>query len=256
MGHKILIVDDEPHIVELVKYNLLQDGYDVVTAYDGSEAVTRAHEVHPDLIILDLMLPYIDGLEVCRRIRRESSVPILMLTAKDGELSRVVGLEIGADDYVTKPFSPRELTARVRAILRRAAREDAPPTPSPFRGGRLTLTPESHEVTLDGRPVDLTAKEFELLHVVMSHPNRVFTRDFLLEHIWGYDYYGSTRTVDMHISRLREKIEDNPASPTHIVTIRGVGYKFKTDTAPRGEERDQLPPRSTRTGEAQGDSRL
>ncbi len=256
MGHKILIVDDEPHIVELVKYNLLQDGYDVVTAYDGSEAVTRAHEVHPDLIILDLMLPYIDGLEVCRRIRRESSVPILMLTAKDGELSRVVGLEIGADDYVTKPFSPRELTARVRAILRRAAREDAPPTTSPFRGGRLTLTPESHEVTLDGRPVDLTAKEFELLHVVMSHPNRVFTRDFLLEHIWGYDYYGSTRTVDMHISRLREKIEDNPASPTHIVTIRGVGYKFKTDTAPRGEERDQLPPRSTRTGEAQGDSRL
>ena len=256
MGHKILIVDDEPHIVELVKYNLLQDGYDVVTAYDGSEAVTRAHEVHPDLIILDLMLPYIDGLEVCRRIRRESSVPILMLTAKDGELSRVVGLEIGADDYVTKPFSPRELTARVRAILRRAAREDAPPTPSPFRGGRLTLTPESHEVTLDGRPVDLTAKEFELLHVVMSHPNRVFTRDFLLEHIWGYDYYGSTRTVDMHISRLREKIEDNPASPTHIVTIRGVGYKFKTDTAARGEERDQLPPRSTRTGEAQGDSRL
>lgn len=256
MGHKILIVDDEPHIVELVKYNLLQDGYDVVTAYDGSEAVTRAHDSHPDLIILDLMLPYIDGLEVCRRIRRESSVPILMLTAKDGELSRVVGLEIGADDYVTKPFSPRELTARVRAILRRAAREDAPPTPGPFRGGRLTLTPESHEVTLDGRPVDLTAKEFELLHVVMSHPNRVFTRDFLLEHIWGYDYYGSTRTVDMHISRLREKIEDNPASPTHIVTIRGVGYKFKTDTAPRGQERDQLPPRSTRTGEAQGDSRL
>lgn len=255
MGHKILIVDDEPHIVELVKYNLLQEGYDVVTAYDGSEAVTRAHEVHPDLIILDLMLPYIDGLEVCRRIRRESSVPILMLTAKDGELSRVVGLEIGADDYVTKPFSPRELTARVRAILRRAAREDAPPTPGPLRGGRLTLTPETHEVTLDGRPVDLTAKEFELLHVVMSHPNRVFTRDFLLEHIWGYDYYGSTRTVDMHISRLREKIEDNPASPTHIVTIRGVGYKFKTDVGPREAGREQFSPRSTRTGEAHGDSR-
>jgi DNA-binding response OmpR family regulator len=256
MGHKILIVDDEPHIVELVKYNLLQEGYDVVTAHDGSEAVTRAHDAHPDLIILDLMLPYVDGLEVCRRIRRESSVPIIMLTAKDGELSRVVGLEIGADDYVTKPFSPRELTARVRAILRRAAREDAPPTSGPLRGGRLTLNPETHDVTLDGRAVDLTAKEFELLHVVMSHPNRVFTRDFLLEHIWGYDYYGSTRTVDMHISRLREKIEDDPASPSHIVTIRGVGYKFKADADPRGAEGDQFSSRSTRTDEAHGDSRL
>jgi DNA-binding response OmpR family regulator len=179
-----------------------------------------------------------------------------MLTAKDGELSRVVGLEIGADDYVTKPFSPRELTARVRAILRRAAREDAPPTPGPLRGGRLTLNPETHDVTLDGRSVDLTAKEFELLHVVMSHPNRVFTRDFLLEHIWGFDYYGSTRTVDMHISRLREKIEDNPASPTHIVTIRGVGYKFKPGAGPQGGDRDQLSPRSTRTGEAHGESPL
>src|SRR5713226_1919675 len=151
MGHKILIVDDEPHIVELVKYNLLQDGYDVVTAYDGSEAVTRAHEVHPDLIILDLMLPYIDGLEVCRRIRRESSVPILMLTAKDGELSRVVGLEIGADDYVTKPFSPRELVARVRAILRRTAREVASGATESLRSGGLTLDPTTHEVMLRDR---------------------------------------------------------------------------------------------------------
>jgi two-component system OmpR family response regulator/two-component system alkaline phosphatase synthesis response regulator PhoP len=239
MGQKILIVDDEPHIVELVKYNLLQEGYDVVTASDGSEAVTRARDAHPDLIILDLMLPYIDGLEVCRKIRRESSVPILMLTAKDGELARVVGLEIGADDYVTKPFSPRELTARVRAILRRTAREAAPSIPGPLHGGRLTLNPETHDVTLDGRPVDLTAKEFELLHLVMSHPNRVFTRDFLLEHIWGYDYYGSTRTVDMHISRLREKIEDDPAAPMHIVTVRGVGYKFRADAALRDVERRQ-----------------
>src|SRR3989454_6251433 len=227
VSQKILVVDDEPHIVELVKYNLLQEGYDVLTAYDGSEAVVCSRQERPDLIILDIMLPYVDGLEVCRQIRRESAVPIIMLTAKDGELSRVVGLEIGADDYVTKPFSPRELTARVRAILRRAAREDTPPTAGPLRGGRLTLNPETHDVTLDGRPIDLTAKEFELLHVVMSHPNRVFTRDFLLEHIWGYDYYGSTRTVDMHISRLREKIEDDPASPTYIVTVRGVGYKLR-----------------------------
>src|SRR5258708_36740028 len=152
MGHKILIVDDEPHIVELVKYNLLQDGDDVVRAYAGSEAVTRAHDSPPDLIILDRMLPYIDGLEVCRRIRRESSVPILMLTAKDGELSRVVGLEIGADDYVTKPFSPREQTARVRSILRRAARECAPPSPTPFRGAPVTLTPETPQRAISARP--------------------------------------------------------------------------------------------------------
>ncbi|HVH31434.1 MAG TPA: response regulator transcription factor, partial [bacterium] len=140
-------------------------------------------------------------------------------------------------------------------ILRRATREDAPPTSGPLRGGRLTLNPDTHDVTLDGRAVDLTAKEFELLHLVMSHPNRVFTRDFLLEHIWGYDYYGSTRTVDMHISRLREKIEDDPASPTHIVTIRGVGYKFKTDAGARGGDRDPLLPRSTRPGETPRDSR-
>ncbi len=248
MAQTILVVDDEPHIVELVKYNLLQEGYDVLTAHDGSEAVRRAKETHPDLIILDLMLPYVDGLEVCRQIRKDSAVPILMLTAKDGELARVVGLEIGADDYVTKPFSPRELVARVRAILRRTTREAGPEIPGPLRGGRLTLDPETHEVTLDGRPVDLTAKEFELLHLVMSHPNRVFTRDFLLEHIWGYDYYGSTRTVDMHISRLREKIEDDPASPTYIVTVRGVGYKFKAEAAPRDAVRGRSPTRGTRSG--------
>jgi len=225
---KILVVDDEPHIVELVRYNLAQEGYAVLTAHDGSEALSRVRQERPDLVILDIMLPYVDGLEVCRQIRRESSVPIIMLTARGGELERVVGLEIGADDYVTKPFSPRELVARVRAILRRTAAEAAPlPGGGLLRGGGLTLDPATHEVTLNGRPVDLTAKEFELLRLLLSHPNRVFTRDFLLEHIWGYDYYGSTRTVDMHISRLREKIEDDPASPSYIVTVRGVGYKFK-----------------------------
>ena len=238
MSQKILVVDDEPHILELVKYNLAQEGYEVLTAHDGAQAVARARDAQPDLIILDIMLPYVDGLEVCRQIRRESAVPIIMLTAKGGELERVVGLEIGADDYVTKPFSPRELVARVRAILRRTTAETSPAQVGPLRGGGLVLDPTTHEVTLDGRSVDLTAKEFELLRLLLSHPNRVFTRDFLLEHIWGYDYYGSTRTVDMHISRLREKIEDDPASPTYIVTVRGVGYKFKAPTDPRAALRN------------------
>jgi DNA-binding response OmpR family regulator len=235
MPARILVVDDEPHIVELVRYNLVREGFDVVTAADGGEALARARDARPDLIILDIMLPSVDGLEVCRRIRRESAVPIIMLTARDGEVERVGGLESGADDYVTKPFSPRELVARVRAILRRTAAPAAPAAPGPLRAGALVLDPATHEVTLRGRPVDLTAKEFELLRLLMSHPNRVFTRDFLLERIWGYDYYGSTRTVDMHISRLREKIEDDPVAPTYIVTVRGVGYKFKgSDLSRRG----------------------
>lgn len=233
MSQKILVVDDEPHIVELVKYNLLQEGFDVVSAYDGTEALARTRQDRPDLVILDIMLPYADGLEVCRQIRRASSVPIIMLTAKDGELQRVVGLEIGADDYVTKPFSPRELVARVRAILRRTAKDAGPAPEGPLSSGGLILDPVTHEVMLNGRTIELTAKEFELLKLLLSHPNRVFTRDFLLEHIWGYDYYGSTRTVDMHISRLREKIEDEPAAPTFIVTVRGVGYKFKAETVMR-----------------------
>lgn len=236
MTHKVLVVDDEPHIVELVKYNLTQAGYAVTSAYDGSDAVSKVKAERPDLIILDIMLPYVDGLEVCRQIRRESAVPIIMLTAKGGELERVVGLEIGADDYVTKPFSPRELVARVRAVLRRTAAEPSATGADPLRGGGLALDPATHEVTLNGRPVELTTKEFDLLRLLLGHPNRVFTRDFLLEHIWGYDYYGSTRTVDMHISRLREKIEDDPAAPTYIVTVRGVGYKFKAAAPARGAE--------------------
>ena len=228
-GGRILIVDDEPHIVELVRYNLVHEGFEVSVASDGHEALEKAKKETPDLVILDLMLPYVDGLEVCRHIRKESSVPILMLTAKDGEQERVVGLEMGADDYVTKPFSPRELVARVRAILRRTAREAQRPGTGPLGIGGLVLDPTTHEVRLNGRVVDLTTKEFDLLQLLMGHPNRVFTRDFLLEHIWGYDYFGSTRTVDMHISRLREKIEDDPNTPTYITTVRGVGYKLKKD---------------------------
>ncbi|MDR7485438.1 MAG: response regulator transcription factor [Armatimonadota bacterium] len=224
---RILVVDDEPHIVELVRYNLLQEGYDVLAARDGEAALEKVRSDRPDLVILDIMLPGLDGLEVCRRLRRESSVPIIMLTAKGGELERVVGLEVGADDYVTKPFSPRELVARVRAVLRRRVREVSPPSTEPIRIGELSIDPTTREVRLGGRPVDLTAREFDLLWLLMRHPNRVFTRDFLLEHLWGYDFYGSTRTVDMHISRLREKIEDDPGQPTYIVTVRGVGYKLR-----------------------------
>lgn len=229
-GAHILVVDDEPHIVELVRYNLVREGFQVSVAYDGHEALQQARSCGPDLIILDLMLPYVDGLEVCRQLRRETAVPILVLTAKDSEHDRILGLDLGADDYVTKPFSPRELVARVRAILRRVGRERERPEDLPLSSGGLVLDPRTHEVRLHGRAVELTAKEFELLRVLMSHPNQVFTRDFLLERIWGYEYAGGTRTVDMHISRLREKIEDDPASPTFIVTVRGVGYKFKRET--------------------------
>jgi DNA-binding response OmpR family regulator len=228
-GAHILVVDDEPHIVELVRYNLAQEGFDVAVAYDGRDALEKAREYSPDLVILDLMLPYVDGLEVCRQLRRGSSVPILMLTAKDGEQDRVRGLDLGADDYVTKPFSPRELVARVRAILRRTGRDARGAEEAPISVGGLTVNAVTHEVNHRGRGIDLTTKEFDLLHLLISHPNRVFTRDFLLEHLWGYEYFGSTRTVDMHISRLREKIEDDTAEPTYIATVRGVGYKFKKD---------------------------
>lgn len=238
MQQKVLVVDDEPHIVELVRYNLEREGFQVSVAYDGHEALQRARSEQPDLIVLDLMLPYVDGLEVCRTLRRESTVPILVLTAKDGELDRVLGLEIGADDYVTKPFSPRELVARVRAILRRARPASAVAAAQPrLVAGELVLDPNTREAFLAGRPVELTAKEFDLLRLLMAHPNRVFTRDALLEHVWGYDYFGGTRTVDMHISRLRDKIEDNPASPTYIVTVRGVGYKFKVPDSTRRPRR-------------------
>ena len=223
----VLVVDDEPHIVELVRYNLQQEGFTVSAARDGREALAHVDSDRPDLVVLDIMLPAIDGIEVCRQIRRTSRVPILMLTARGRELDRVAGLELGADDYVTKPFSPRELVARIRAILRRTGGAPDLPDAEPLQADGLRLEPATHEVWLRGRPVDLTAKEFELLQLLMRHPNRVFTRDFLLEHLWGYDYFGSSRTVDMHISRLREKIEDNPATPTFIQTVRGVGYKLK-----------------------------
>jgi len=224
---RILVVEDERPIAELIRYNLRREGFDVDVAYDGHEAIERASAALPDLVILDLMLPYVDGLEVCRHLRARGSLPILILTAKDAEHDRVLGLESGADDYVTKPFSPRELVARVRAILRRA--RDQGPAEAPLVCGSLSLSVTTHEVRLGERFVDLTAKEFDLLRMLMSHPNHVFTRDFLLEQIWGYEYSGGTRTVDMHISRLREKLEDDPDVPRFIATLRGVGYKLKRD---------------------------
>jgi len=227
-GGRILVVDDDTHIVELVRYNLSQEGFEVDGAYDGHDAIEKARANPPELVILDLMLPYVDGLEVFRHLRREAPVPILMLTAKDNEHDRVLSLESGADDYVTKPFSPRELVARVRAILRRAGEQDRQ-AETALASGSLVLDPTAHEVRLGDRLIDLTAKEFDLLQLLMGHPNRVFTRDFLLERIWGYEYVGSTRTVDMHISRLREKIDDDPDAPRFIITLRGVGYKLKKD---------------------------
>jgi DNA-binding response OmpR family regulator len=224
---RILVVEDERPIAELVRYNLRREGFEVDVAYDGHEALERARTTLPDLVILDLMLPYVDGLEVCRNLRARGPVPIIMLTAKDGEHDRVLGLESGAEDYVTKPFSPRELVARVRAILRRA--RDQAPAEEALVCGRLSLNVTTHEVRLGDRFVDLTAKEFDLLRLLMSRPNHVFTRDFLLEQIWGYEYSGGTRTVDMHISRLREKLEDDPDVPRFIATLRGVGYKLKRD---------------------------
>jgi two-component system response regulator VicR len=224
---RILVVEDERPIAELIRYNLRREGFDVDVAYDGHEAIERARTALPDLVILDLMLPYVDGLEVCRHLRARGPLPILILTAKDAEHDRVLGLESGADDYVTKPFSPRELVARVRAILRRA--RDQGPAEAPLVCGSLSLSVTTHEVRLGERFVDLTAKEFDLLRMLMSHPNHVFTRDFLLEQIWGYEYSGGTRTVDMHISRLREKLEDDPDAPRFIATLRGVGYKLRRD---------------------------
>ncbi|MDR5694919.1 MAG: response regulator transcription factor [Armatimonadota bacterium] len=227
MAATILVVDDEPPIVELVRYNLLQEGFEVIAAYDGHEAVEKVRSGQPiDLVILDIMLPFMDGLEVLRILRRESRIPVLILTAKGGELERVLGLEIGADDYVTKPFSPRELVARVKAILRRTGPAE-PARPVLLRVGDLVLDPTTREVTVEGKPLELTTKEFELLQLLMNHPRRVFTRDMLLERLWGPDYFGSSRTVDMHISRLREKLGDDPSNPRYIVTVRGVGYTLR-----------------------------
>jgi DNA-binding response OmpR family regulator len=221
----ILVADDEPTLVATLKYNLERESYAVVTAADGESALEAARASRPDLILLDLMMPGLNGLEVCRIIRREMHVPILILTARDAETDKVAGLEIGADDYVTKPFSMRELVARVRALLRRSEQAPAQDT-DVVSVSDLTIDLRKRTVTKSGSPLSLKPKEFELLSFFARNHGKAFTRDQLLNQIWGYDYAGDTRTVDVHIRWLREKVEDEPERPARLITIRGVGYRF------------------------------
>jgi DNA-binding response OmpR family regulator len=220
----VLVVDDEPTIVSTLRYNLEREGYRVFTAADGVEAISVARAERPDLILLDLMLPVVDGLEVCRVLRREMSAPILMLTARSDEVDKVVGLEVGADDYVTKPFSTRELLARVRALLRRAGPANDRES---LESGDLRIDLKRREVLRGGVPLDVKPKEMELLIYLMRNRGRAFTREQLLQEVWGYDFYGDSRTVDVHMSWLRQKIEDEPRKPVRLLTIRGVGYRFE-----------------------------
>ncbi|MBN2186241.1 MAG: response regulator transcription factor [Dehalococcoidia bacterium] len=223
VSKRVLVVDDDVKTVELVKLYLDRDGYRVLSAYDGVEALRLARESHPDLIVLDLMLPGIDGLEVCRILRDESDVPIIMLTAKTTDQEKLTGLNLGADDYVTKPFSPRELAARVRVILRRFPGERGP---DEIKHGELTINFLRHEASLAGRPLNLTMVEFKLLGVLAREPGRVFTRAQLIEKALGYDFEGFDRTIDVHILNLRRKLEPDPNHPRYIKTVYGAGYKF------------------------------
>jgi len=226
MARTILIVDDEPTLRETLAEALDADGFRVLTAADGREALSRFREHQPDLVVLDLMLPELSGVEVCRIIRAESGVPIVMLTAKSSEIDKVVGLELGADDYVTKPFSLRELTARIRALLRRTEQLAEAPTPL-VELGALTVDLAGHRLLRDGELVPLKPKVFELLAYLLRHPGQVLSREQLLEHVWGYDYAGETRTVDVHVHWLRAAIEPAPAEPVYLHTVRGVGYVFR-----------------------------
>ena len=222
-GKRVLVVDDDEKTVELVKLYLNRDGYRVLTAYDGIEALRLAREGHPDLIVLDLMLPGIDGLEVCRTLRAESDVPIIMLTARTTDQDKLTGLELGADDYVTKPFSPRELAARVRAVLRRLPGERGP---DEIRSGEITVNFIKHEASIDDKPLGLTEVEFKLLGVLAKEPGRVFSRAELINKALGYDFEGFDRTIDVHILNLRRKLEPDPSHPRYIKTVYGAGYKF------------------------------
>jgi DNA-binding response OmpR family regulator len=226
--YKILVVDDDRNIVDLVRLYLERDGYQVLVAYDGLEALKLARQRRPDLIVLDLLLPEVEGLDVCRILQAESKVPIIMLTAKTTEEDKLIGLELGADDYVTKPFSPRELVARVRAVLRRVGQE-APEGPPEMHFADLVIDRRSHEVRVRGEVVDLTPTEFRLLEVLAEEPGRAFTRLELLDRVFGYDFVGFERTVDVHVKNLRKKIELDPKQPTYVQTVYGVGYKFSED---------------------------
>jgi len=232
MSAKILVVDDEPSIVKSIQYSLEKEGYTVATAHDGAQAIEVARREKPNLVILDVMLPSLDGYEVCRQIRQEMPVPIIMLTAKGEEIDKVVGLEIGADEYVTKPFSLRELLARIKALLRLVARyqEAKAAQPDKIEIGDLVIDLTRHEVTLGGKVLNLTLKEYELLKLMALNANKVLSREFLIEQVWGYDFTGEGRTVDVHIHWLREKIEKDPNNPMRIQTVRGVGYRVERRT--------------------------
>lgn len=226
-GERILIIDDELNIVELLKYNLESEGYKVFYALTGKDGLKLSIQKKPDIILLDIMLPEMDGFDVCKEIKKNSdteNIAIIMLTAKSEELDKILGLEIGADDYITKPFSVRELQARIKAVLRRNNKKDKTEVVSI---GDLNIDFNKHEVLKCGNIIELTLKEFELLKLLLLNKGKVLTRDFLLDKVWGYDYYGETRTVDVHVRHLRQKIEDDDRNPLYIETVRGIGYKFK-----------------------------
>ncbi|MEA4827170.1 MAG: response regulator transcription factor [Clostridium sp.] len=225
---KILIVDDEDHIRELIKFNLEKNGYRAICAEDGLEALKLAKKELPQLILLDVMLPGMDGYDVCKEIRKDNNIsntPIIMITAKSEELDKILGLELGADDYMTKPFSVRELIARTKAVLRRTKPQSIEKV---YKFGNIAIDFEKHEILKNDEKVDLTLKEFELVEVLIKNKGRVMTRDFLLDKVWGYEYIGETRTVDVHIRHLRKKIEDDDKNPKFIETIRGIGYRFNS----------------------------
>ena len=226
---RILVVEDEPALVETISYSLSREGYEVRAERDGIAGLQAAQADLPDLVILDLMLPGMDGLDVCRQLRRTSTVSILMLTARNDEVDKVVGLEMGADDYVTKPFSMRELIARVKALLRRNAPSQSLPVQSPLKFGPFALDSSRHEIRRDGTPLVLTPLEYSLLEFLLRNHGATFSRETLLEKVWGYDYAGDSRTVDVHVRSLREKIEDTPGAPRRILTVRGVGYRLDLD---------------------------
>lgn len=226
---RILVVDDEEHIVELIKFNLEKNGYKVLVAYDGEEALKKAEKEIPNLIVLDLMLPVIDGIDVCKKLKMSEKtldIPIIMLTAKGEETDKILGLEMGADDYITKPFSVRELVARIKAVLRRS-KDSSNKKQEVIKIDDIEINIEKHEVIRDDEKLELTLKEFELLRILSENRGKVLSRNFLLDEVWGYDYYGETRTVDVHIRHLRRKLKDDNKNTKYIETVRGIGYKMK-----------------------------
>ena len=224
---RVLVVEDEESFSDALSYMLRKEGFEVSVAPTGTSALTQFDRSGADIVLLDLMLPEMSGTEVCRQLRQRSAVPIIMVTARDSEIDKVVGLEIGADDYVTKPYSPRELVARIRAVLRRQSAEAAEVTTPTLAAGPVRMDVERHVVTVDGTSVQLPLKEFELLELLLRNAGRVLTRGQLIDRVWGADYVGDTKTLDVHVKRLRSKVEPEPSTPRYIVTVRGLGYKFE-----------------------------